>query len=79
MEIRFNLVCPRCGGIEYQMNTLDLVPSQRWHCLMCSVDVEAELDDRVEVGFSAELGIRELNFDVFGDAQSYRSACRRWT
>lgn len=72
LELRFNLVCPMCGGIEYQLSSLDAVPSRQFHCLMCQLDSEAELDDRVEVGFSVEVGVRELEFDTFKNAAGYQ-------
>ena len=50
---------------------MDQVPSRVWLCVVCQREVEAELDDRVEVSFSAELGVRELKLDVYESAANY--------
>lgn len=71
VEMRFNLVCPGCGGIEYQVQRMDAVPSGDWYCVVCDRAVSAELDDRVEVSFSPELGVRTLQLDAFSRPENY--------
>ena len=56
LELRFNLICPGCGSVEHQLSSMDQVPSRVWLCVVCQREVEAELDDRVEVSFSAWAG-----------------------
>ncbi len=50
---------------------MDLVPSGMWHCVVCQREVECDLDDRVEVSFSAELGVRDLQLEVYKNAENY--------
>lgn len=71
LDLRFNLLCPGCGAIEYELSSMDAVPSRRWHCVVCARDVEADLDDRVEVSFSVEQGVRDLALDPFGGVANY--------
>lgn len=71
LELRFNLICPGCGSVEHQLTRMDLLPSQHWHCVVCQRDVQAELDDRVEVSFSSELGVRHLELDIWGSPANY--------
>lgn len=71
LEFRFNTICPGCGGIEYQMNTMDRVPEKTWFCAVCNRDVEAALDDRVEVSFTVEVGIRPLALEPFRTVDNY--------
>ena len=71
LELRFNLICPGCGSVEHQLTTMDAVPSRVWLCVVCQRDVEAELDDRVEVSFSVEVGVRDLQLKVYESAANY--------
>jgi class 3 adenylate cyclase len=71
LEIRFNLICPGCGSVEHQLRSMDLVPSHVWFCVVCQRDIEAELDDRVEVSFSVELGVRDLQLRVYESLANY--------
>ena len=71
LELRFNLICPGCGSVEHQLASMDLVPSHAWYCVVCQREIQAELDDRVEVSFSAELGVRHLELDIYGSAANY--------
>jgi class 3 adenylate cyclase len=71
VELRFNLICPGCGGVEYQMERLDAVPSSEWFCIVCDRQVHADLDDRVEVSFTPELGLRRLELDPASSLEHY--------
>jgi class 3 adenylate cyclase len=71
LELRFNLLCPGCGAVEYQVTSMDAVPSGKWHCVVCARDIDCDLDDRVEVSFTPELGVRELKLDRFADMHGY--------
>lgn len=71
LELRFNLICPGCGGVEYQMQRLDALPSGDWHCVVCDRHLPADLDDRVEVSFTPELGVRRLELDPSGSHERY--------
>ncbi|MDX2010018.1 MAG: DUF5939 domain-containing protein [Myxococcaceae bacterium] len=71
LELRFNLVCPGCGAVEYQVGRMDAVPSKDWHCIVCDRDVVADLDDRVEVSFTPEVGVRALDLAPFTDVDRY--------
>lgn len=71
LELRFNLICPGCGGVEYQVTRMDAVPSGEWYCVVCHRNVEANLDDRVEVSFTPELGVRDLAIDAFASIDHY--------
>ncbi|MBL8920563.1 MAG: adenylate/guanylate cyclase domain-containing protein [Myxococcaceae bacterium] len=73
LDLRFNLVCPGCGGVEYQMERIDAVPSGEWLCVVCDRLLQAELDDRVEVSFTPELGVRHLALDASSSLQHYLS------
>ncbi|MFO0595423.1 MAG: DUF5939 domain-containing protein [Myxococcaceae bacterium] len=71
LEMRFNTLCPGCGGIEYQHARMDAVPATEWFCVVCHRDIESQLDDRIEVSFTPELGVRHLGIDPFRDSESY--------
>jgi len=71
LKLRFNLICPGCGGVEYQVTRMDAVPSREWYCVVCHRSIEANLDDRVEVSFTPDLGVRPLEIDAFGSIESY--------
>lgn len=71
LELRFNLVCPGCGGIEYQARQMDGLPPESWHCIVCQRSIPSELDDRVEVSFTPEVGVRDLDLDPFESAERY--------
>ncbi len=71
LDLRFNLLCPGCGGLEYEMSKMDAVPAQEWNCVVCDRLVQADLDDRVEVSFSVEQGVRDLQLDLFENVPSY--------
>lgn len=71
LDMRFNLICPGCGGLEYEVTRMDAVPSKAWHCVVCQRDIAAELDDRVEVSFTADLGVRPLELGLFDSVPAY--------
>ncbi len=71
LDLRFNLICPGCGGLEYEVARMDAVPSTDWHCVVCQRDIAAELDDRVEVSFTADFGVRPLSLGLFDGVPSY--------
>jgi class 3 adenylate cyclase len=50
---------------------MDAVPSREWYCVVCHRSIEANLDDRVEVSFTPDLGVRPLEIDAFGSIESY--------
>lgn len=71
LDMRFNLICPGCGGLEYEMTRMDAVPTKQWHCVVCQRDIEADLDDRVEVSFTADFGVRTLELGLFDSVPNY--------
>ncbi len=71
VDLRFNLICPGCGGVEYELKQMDAVPAKEWPCVVCARLVQADLDDRVEVSFTVEAGVRDLQLDVFSSLASY--------
>jgi class 3 adenylate cyclase len=73
LDLRFNVLCPGCGAVEYQVSRMDAVPARAWHCIVCDRDVTADLDDRVEVTFTPEVGVRGLDLQQYDDVDRYWS------
>lgn len=72
LDFEYDLTCPACGGIEYSNTSMNTVHSDTFHCTMCHIDVEATLDDQLEVVFKPNAGIFTIEIDAYSDPFSYK-------
>jgi len=70
-DFSYELICAKCGGLEYSLEALDLIPSDTFHCTTCNVDVSVTLDDQVQVAFTINPSVRPIQIDIYADAVSY--------
>jgi len=74
-DLSWNLTCPACGGILNRNGSLDeLSGPEMEHCVLCDIDVQKSLDDRVETSFTMSQAVRELDIQAHADLQSYLAA-----
>jgi class 3 adenylate cyclase len=59
LELRWNLLCPRCRGSADMASTLSDVGS-RIHCETCRIDFDVDFDRSVELIFRPNAGIRPV-------------------
>jgi len=57
--MEWHLLCPACSDIIQSFDSLTNV-SDHLHCHFCSVDMKANLDDYVEVGFTVSNEVRSI-------------------
>jgi len=50
LEVRFDLICPRCQGPSERMRVLDVRPTDL-HCASCGIAYDGSFPDSVEVSF----------------------------
>jgi adenylate cyclase len=60
LELRWNLLCPRCRGSAEMASTLGDVGS-RIHCETCRIDFDVDFDRSVELIFRPNAGIRPVD------------------
>ena len=68
LELRWDLLCPRCRGAKLTVNSLDRLPT-RAHCDSCNIDYGREFTRNVELTFCPTPALREVidgEFCLFG-------------
>ncbi|MBU1230181.1 MAG: adenylate/guanylate cyclase domain-containing protein [Proteobacteria bacterium] len=74
-DLSWDLTCPACGGILNRTGALDeLSGPEVEHCVLCDIDVQKSLDDRVETSFTLSQAVRELDIQAHADLPSYLAA-----
>ena len=68
LELRWDLLCPRCRGAKLTAPALDRLPSGA-HCTSCNIDYDREFARNVELTFHPAPAVREIlsgEFCLFG-------------
>jgi len=52
-DLNWNMICPSCGGVEHSHLSISDLEEDRFFCNVCRVFNQADLDDHVEVSFTA--------------------------
>ncbi len=60
-DFNWNVICPRCGGVEHNYPDINEIKSQSVFCTTCQTDIPCSLDDQVEVSFNLNPGILDLS------------------
>ncbi|HEY9857536.1 MAG TPA: DUF5939 domain-containing protein [Stenomitos sp.] len=60
-DLAWNVLCYGCGGYLQSGHALGELSAQT-HCAVCDLDVEATLDDAVEVSFTVAPAIRSIRY-----------------
>ena len=60
-EMNWQLLCPACAQIVSSFSQLRAVHSH-YHCDLCRVNFDTNLDDFVEVSFTVARGVRDIRF-----------------
>ena len=59
-ELSWNVVCPGCGGVLKEGETLSTVGHEDYDCAMCASSYEPVLDQIVEVTFTVSRRVRRI-------------------
>lgn len=59
LELRWDLLCPRCRVSKAWVGTLDRLPKGA-HCPSCNIDYDADFSKNVEAGFRPSPALRKL-------------------
>jgi class 3 adenylate cyclase len=59
LELRWDLLCPRCRVAKAWVGTLDRLPRGA-HCPSCNIDYDADFSKNVEAGFRPSPALRKL-------------------
>jgi class 3 adenylate cyclase len=70
-DLRFNMVCPMCGGVASSHENLNQVEAKDFYCATCNASIESTLDDRVEVNFAIHPSIKKIEIDPTSNAETY--------
>ncbi len=68
LELRWDLLCPRCRGAKLAVETLDRLPGGA-HCASCNIDYDRDFGRNVELTFHPAPAVREVidgEFCLFG-------------
>ena len=72
-DLNWHLICPLCGGVEHSFGSLNLLEMDQFHCTLCNVDIETELDSIIEVSFQLHPDVAKLDVDPHENYWSYAS------
>jgi class 3 adenylate cyclase len=64
LNLQWELMCPNCRVPKAEYSTL-LTLSKRFHCDLCGVDLEADLDRYVELRFSVHPAVRQAQDAIY--------------
>ncbi|MCB1304190.1 MAG: adenylate/guanylate cyclase domain-containing protein [Leptospiraceae bacterium] len=70
-DFLYNLTCPMCGGIVHSHQELDQIEGESFHCYICNINVETQLDDHVEVAFRIHESVHALRIDPLATVENY--------
>ena len=59
LELRWDVLCPRCRVSKAWVGTLDRLPEMA-HCPSCNIDYDSDFSKNVEAGFRPAAGLRKL-------------------
>ena len=59
-ELSWNVVCPGCGGVLGEGETLKTIHHEQYLCALCAGGYECSLDDMVEVTFTVSRRVRRI-------------------
>ena len=59
LELRWDVLCPRCRVSKAWVGTLDRLPDTA-HCPSCNIDYDADFSKNVEAGFRPAAALRKL-------------------
>lgn len=65
LDLRWDLLCPLCRGAKSSSATLEELRTRGIHCQTCRIDLEADLDRAVELTFTPNPAVRELEAPAF--------------
>jgi len=68
LELRWDLLCPRCRGAKFTATALDQLPNGA-HCSSCNIDYDRDFARNVELTFHPSPTIRDISsgeFCLFG-------------
>jgi len=71
-SLEWNLVCPRCGGVDHHDHLQDLNGKTHF-CILCQQGVPLDLGSDVEVGFSISPSLLSEAYDPFASLETYFS------
>ncbi|MBF0119389.1 MAG: adenylate/guanylate cyclase domain-containing protein [Desulfobacterales bacterium] len=71
LDFEWDMICPLCGAVIYNYDTIGEIKFDSYHCAMCDIDVKTDLSDFVEVSFNIDPSIEKLNLNPFADVYSY--------
>ena len=60
-QINWEMLCPGCSEIVHSLKSLHEM-SSNYHCPFCIMDMEASMDDYIEVSFTVSVPIRAISF-----------------
>src|ERR1700751_4914066 len=60
LELSWNVVCPGCGGVLGEGDTLKSVGHDDYICALCASGYQASLDGMVEVTFTVNRRVRRI-------------------
>jgi class 3 adenylate cyclase len=72
LELRWDLLCPRCRVAKSWVGTLDRLPKGA-HCPSCNIDYDADFSKNVEAGFRPSAALRKLEsgeYCLFGPSST---------
>ncbi|MEM8916829.1 MAG: DUF5939 domain-containing protein, partial [Pseudomonadota bacterium] len=59
LEVRWDLLCPRCRGAKVTTDSLDRLPSDA-HCPSCNIDYDRNFAENIELCFRPAKAVREV-------------------
>mgnify|MGYP006300360079 FL=1 len=71
-DFEWNLICPMCGGIVHSHYDIGEINPEKFHCTVCDIFIDLDLNNYVEVSFSIDPSVHTVNINPFIDYKNYR-------
>ncbi|WP_139491861.1 adenylate/guanylate cyclase domain-containing protein [Brevibacillus dissolubilis] len=72
-QMEWNMLCPTCGGMEHSYGSLHELADGHFHCIVCNVDYDAELDRYIEVSFTMNPEVACFTYSPFTNEKEYEN------
>jgi class 3 adenylate cyclase len=70
-DLSYHFLCSACHGILHNHHSLAELENNSFHCAICDIDINTSPDDLVEVSFTIQPSVKQLNINPFSTLENY--------
>ncbi|MDM8543025.1 DUF5939 domain-containing protein [Desulfococcaceae bacterium HSG9] len=73
-DLTWDLICPVCSGLLSTDQVISHLNRESFHCAYCHVDLPVILDDYIEITFTVNPEVYQININPYHDHDTFRQA-----